>query len=109
MARINIDVSADDQSDADLAARLVAATFNTHGFDDVTNNSHPTHIDQEEDVVEAMHNLNPGIFQSEVIINATAFEEPVELAGADSPGDDEFLSDREEEDDGIDVLGDGDD
>lgn len=105
--RINIDISADDQAEADLAARLVAATFNSHGFDDVTNNSHPTHLDQEEEVVEAMRNLTPGIFGSEVVIDVTPFEDTVTLAGADQPGDDEVLE-GPEEDDGDDPLGDRD-
>jgi hypothetical protein len=105
MGRLSIDITADDQADGDLAARLVAATFNTHGFDDVTNNSHPTHLDREEEVIEAMRTLNPAIFQSEVTIDVSTFEEAPALAGADVPGDDEFPDVSEEDDDGdIDIL-----
>lgn len=99
MGRISIDISADDQADGDLAARLVAATFNTHGFDDVTNNSHPTHLDREEEVVEAMRNINPAIFQSEVTIDVSVFDAAPEMAGVDVPGDDEFAETSEDEED----------
>lgn len=98
MGRINIDIQAEDQADGDLAARLVAASFNSHGFEDVTNNSHPTHIDQEEEVVEAMRNLNPSIFNSEVIIDVSVSDDSPVLAGADQPGDDEYPEDDDDDD-----------
>ncbi len=106
MGRIYIDVSADDQQEGDLTARLIASTLNTNGFDDVVNNAHPTHLDQEEEVVEAMKNLTPGIFQSEVVIDVTPFEDTVELAGVDQPGDDEVP--EGDDDDGEDPLRDND-
>lgn len=86
---IRIDVTANNQTDADLAARLVAASFNQNGFEDVTNLTHPTHIDRDEEVVAAMRNLSPGIFMSEVIIDASTFE-PTEVVGGtddDVPGE----------------------
>lgn len=84
--RINIDVIGDNQADADLAARLVAATFNQNGFDDVTIVGH-AHIDTDEEVVAAMQNLSPSIFQAEVVIEASVFDDTAPaLAGGDDEG-----------------------
>lgn len=105
MARLSIEITAEDQADGDLAARLVAATFNTHGFDDVTNTTHPTHIDREEEVVEAMRMINPAIFEAEVTIDVSVFEEGPALAGVDVPGDGEFPEvSEDDDDDSTDVL-----
>lgn len=97
MGMININIIADDRDDAEIAARLVAATFNSNGFEDVTNNSHPTHIDREEEVVEAMRNLNPSIFQSEVVIDVLDSTD-VE-AGIAAGSDDDDADEREDDDD----------
>lgn len=87
-SRLNIDVIGDNQADADLAARLVAATFSQNGFDDVTIVGH-AHVDTDEEVVAAMQNLSPSIFQAEVVIEASVFEASPALAaeGDDGPGD----------------------
>lgn len=88
--RIQIDITADDQSTADLAARGVAAWFSNNGFEDVTNNTHPTHIDRDEEVVAAIQAISPMMFQAEVVIDAGVFEESSVLAGTDGeegPGD----------------------
>lgn len=85
--RINIDITADDQGDADLVARHVTATLTQAGFEDVTNISH-THVDRDDEVVEAMRNLSPGIFTSEVVIDTSTFADSrVTLAGE---GDDDI-------------------
>jgi hypothetical protein len=87
-SRLNIDVIGDNQADADLAARLVAATFNQNGFDDVTIVGH-AHVDTDEEVVAAMQNLSPSIFQAEVVIEASVFEESNAMAaegGDEGPG-----------------------
>lgn len=97
--RINIDVTSDDQSDSDLVARLIVATLNTHGFEDVTNVTTPTHVDKEEEVVEAMQNLNPSIFSAEVVVEASVFEESAAIAGsADEVPGEEFPDPAQEED-----------
>lgn len=84
---IRIDVTANNQTDADLASRLIAASFNQNGFEDVTNLSHPIHIDRDEEVVEAMRNLSPSIFNAEVTIEAGVFEATENVvAGIDDDG-----------------------
>lgn len=83
---IRIEVTANNQTDAELGARLVAATFNNNGFEDVTNLSQPLHIDRDEEVVEAMRNLSPSIFNAEVIIEANVFDSSSTVAGVDDDG-----------------------
>lgn len=88
--RINVDITADDQADGELTARLVAAALNQNGFEDVTNISHPVAIERDEEVVAAMKNLSPGIFDSEVVIEVSTFAEAPVMAGEgedDIPGD----------------------
>ena len=104
MPRISIEVMADDQSDGELVSRLITANLNAHGFDDVTNVACPTHNDQEEEVVEAMHNLNPSLFQYEVSIDVSLFDNEPALAGADQPGEDEFPDDETDENEDRDPL-----
>lgn len=104
MSRISVEVMADDQSDGELVSRLIAASLNSHGFDDVTNVACPTHNDQEEEVVEAMRNLNPSLFQAEVTIDVGVFDDEPALAGADQPGDDEFAEEESDDDDSRDPL-----
>lgn len=90
MSRINIDVTAEDQSDGELVARLISASLNAHNFDDVTNVSNLTHQDTEDEVVEAMRNLNPAIFASEVVIDVQPFEPDQASSPDDVPGIGEF-------------------
>ena len=95
-SRINIDITADDQTEGELVSRLIAASLNNNGFEDVTNTSGHHTNDQEEEVVEAMRALNPEIFSSEITIEVGVFEEDetaVIMAAADDengPGLDEF-------------------
>lgn len=83
---IQIEVIADNQIDADLASRLIAASFNQNGFEDVTNISHPTHIDRDEEVVEAMRNLSPNIFNAEITIDTS-----ISIADNQGNGDDDDI------------------
>lgn len=105
ISRINIDITADDQTEGELVSRLIAASLNNNGFEDVTNTACHHANDQEEEVVEAMRNLNPDIFNSEVTIEVGTFEngdEPIVVAGADDeagPGVDEFPEAEPESDD----------
>jgi hypothetical protein len=105
--RINIDVTADDQVDADLVARHITSSLTQAGFEDVTNMSH-THVDRDDEVVAAMRNLSPGIFTSEVVVETSTFAESPVMAGegdddipgpgipdADTDGDDDNDSDLE--------------
>ena len=84
---IRIEVIAGNQTDADLGARLVAASFNNNGFEDVTNLSQPLHIDRDEEVVEAMRNLSPSIFNAEITIEASVFDPSSSVVGVDDDGD----------------------
>ena len=105
VSRINIDITADDQTEGELVSRLIAASLNNNGFEDVTNTTCHHANDQEEEVVEAMRNLNPEIFNSEITIEVSAFEngdDPVVVAAADDepgPGVDEFPEPEPESDD----------
>lgn len=107
VSRINIDITADDQTEGELVSRLIAASLNNNGFEDVTNTSCHHANDQEEEVVEAMRALNPEMFSSEITIEVSLFEEgdePVILAGADDengPGLDEFPEPGPDNDDDI--------
>jgi hypothetical protein len=86
--RINIDITADDQVDADLVGRHITASLTQAGFEDVTNISH-THVDRDDEVVAAMRNLSPGIFNAEVTIETSVFAESPVMAGEgedDIPG-----------------------
>ena len=88
--RINVAITADDQTEGELVSRLIAASLNNNGFEDVTNTACHHANDQEEEVVEAMRALNPEIFSSEVTIDVSTFEEvdgpePV-AASEDEPG-----------------------
>lgn len=88
--RISVDVTADDQSDADLVARLIVATLDTHGFQDITNVTAPMHNDKEEEVLEAMQTLNPALFNYEVVVESNVFEDtsttlPDALPGEEFP------------------------
>jgi Tfp pilus assembly protein PilW len=88
--RINVDITADDQADGELVARLITAQLSEAGFEDVTNVSGPTHNDKDEEVLEAMRNLSPAIFNAEVVVDVSVFEETALVAGADDddiPGD----------------------
>ena len=105
--RINIDITADDQTEGELVARFIATALTNNGFDDVTNTSGHHANDQEEEVIEAMRSLNPEMFNSEVTIDTTTFEEgeePITIAGADeenAPGLDEFPEPESGNDDDI--------
>lgn len=81
--RINIDITADDAEDGNLAARLIAASFNANGFEDVTNVSHPVAIERDEEVVAAMNTLSPGIFQAEIVIDTSTFDTTPAIGGLD--------------------------
>jgi hypothetical protein len=88
--RINIDVTSDDQADGELVARLITAQLSEAGFEDVTNVSGPTHNDKDEEVLEAMRNLSPAIFNAEVVVDVSTFEVSAVVAGEgddDIPGD----------------------
>lgn len=88
--RFNIDITADDQSDGEMLARLVTAQLSSAGFEDITNLSGPTHNDKDEEVLEAMRNLTPSIFNAEVVLDVSVFEPSAVLAGTaddDIPGD----------------------
>lgn len=97
MSRIDINISAEDQSDGELVARLVNSTLNHNGFTDVAL-IHNSGSDQEtnEDVLEAMRNLSPSVFSSEVTIGVSAFEEDEVVAA----GDDEEFPPPDRDDDG---------
>lgn len=84
--RINVDITADDQLNGDLASRLVAAAFQQAGFEDVTNVTHH-HIETDSEVIEAMRNINPSIFGAEVVIEASTFESLVVPAGTSDDDD----------------------
>ena len=105
VSRINIAVTADDQTEGELVSRLIAVSLTDAGFEDVTNTSGHHTNDQEEEVVEAMRNLNPEIFNSEVTIDTQTFEEvdgPELVAAAGDepgPGVDEFPEAEPEPDD----------
>ena len=105
-SRINIGVTADDQTDGELVSRLIAVALNNNGFEDVTNTACHHANDQEEEVVEAMRALNPEIFSSEVTIDVQTFEEidgPADPIAASNdepgPGIDEFPEPDTESDD----------
>ncbi len=106
VSRINIDITADDQTEGELVSRLIAASLNNNGFEDVTNTACHHANDQEEEVVEAMRALNPEIFSSEVTIDVQTFEEvdgPADSIAASNdeagPGVDEFPEAEPESDD----------
>jgi hypothetical protein len=105
--RINIDITADDQTEGELIARLIAASLDNNGFTDITNTSGHHANDQEEEVVASMMALNPEIFNSEVTIDVTTFEEgdePITLSAADDesgPGVGEFPEAGTDNDDDI--------
>lgn len=99
--RINIEVTADDPNDSELVARLVTASLNTHGFEDVTNVSAPTHTDKEEEVVEAMRNLSPSIFTAEVTVESSTFDESDGIGGTDDVPGEEFPEQEGGDDDEI--------
>lgn len=108
-SRITVEVTADNQVDADLAGRLVAASFNSAGFEDVNIASSPTpHIEQEEEVVEAMRGLSPTIFSSEVVIETNVFDANAFgtlAAETGAPEDDGgFPAPNDDDDDGDVVL-----
>lgn len=85
-SRINVDITADDQSDGELVARLITANLSAHGFDDVTNNSSLLDDDKEDEILEAMRTLNPSIFNSEVVLEVSTFEETATISSDDAPG-----------------------
>lgn len=92
---VSIDITADDQVEGELIARLVSASLNANGFEDVTNTSCHYSNEQEEEVVLAMWALNPEIFTYEITIEVSAFEDDgaEALAAADNepgPGLEEF-------------------
>lgn len=104
--RINIDITADDQTEGELVSRLIAATLNNNGFEDVTNTSGHHANDQEEEVVEAMRALNPEMFNSEITIDVSTFEEiedisPIVVDEEAGPGVDEFPEPSPDSDDDI--------
>lgn len=98
--RINIEVTADDQTDSELVARLITASLNTHGFEDVTNVASPLQNDKEEEVVEAMKGLNPGLFTAEVTVESSTFDETATPTADDVPGE-EFPEQGAGDDDDI--------
>lgn len=96
MARIDINIAAEDPVEGDFVGRLVTAALTTNDFDDVTSSVHSAHQETEEDVVAAMRNLNPVIFSAEITVGVTPFEEA--LIDADAPaGDTEFPSPESED------------
>lgn len=99
MSAINIDISAEDQADGDMVARLITATLTGSGFEDVTNISGPAHQDTDVEVLEAMRNLNPMIFQSEIIVDVSPLEIAPPISGEDGPGINEFPEPGPDEDD----------
>lgn len=75
MARIDINVSAEDPADGELVSRLINSTMNHNGFTDIDLLQHTgNHQETNEDVLESMRNLSPSIFSSEVTIGVSAFE-----------------------------------
>ena len=98
MGRINIDITADDQSDGELVSRLIATTLTGNDFIDVTNTGSLHHTDTDVDVLESMRNLSPSIFASEVTIDVDTFDTP----GDEVPGIGEFPTG--DEDDEVDAL-----
>ena len=97
MPRIDINVSAEDQSDGELVSRLINSTLNHNGFTDVAL-VHNSGSDQEtnEDVLEAMRNLSPSVFSSEVTIGVSEFEEDEVVV----PGEGEEFPTPDDEDEG---------
>lgn len=92
MSRIDINISAEDQTDGDLVSRLVTAALTNNGFEDVTSMTHNTHVESEEDVIVAMRGLNPSIFASEITVAVSDYESELPDAVDDSarPGDETF-------------------
>lgn len=98
MSRIDINISAEDPADGELVSRLVNSTLNHSGFTDVEL-VHNSGSDQEtnDDVLQAMRNLSPSIFTSEVTIGVSAYEEEEPRTG--EPGEEFPEPDEEVESD----------
>lgn len=84
---INVDITSTDQIHGEMVGRLLSATLNEHGFEDVSIIAQPQVIETDSDVVEAMRGLCPDIFNCEVVIETSTFEtDSPALAAIDDDG-----------------------
>lgn len=92
MPRIDINVSAEDSVDGDLVSNLISTTLTTHGFTDVANVGSVNNYQTDPEVLTAMRNLSPSIFDSEITVGISEYEPPESADGIEEglPGNEEF-------------------